>query len=153
MAEPGADLVIGLGNPLRQDDGVAWQLLEELEASGMAATDLRICQQLLPELAAELAGRPRVLFVDAALGIAEPRLEPLEPDPLGAAHPHQLTPAGLLALGRHLFAAAPAAAILLVPGSRFGHGPGLSAPLRRQLPAARALLRGWLQGGRGPCTN
>ncbi|MFM7675169.1 MAG: hydrogenase maturation protease [Synechococcus sp.] len=152
MAERRVDLVIGLGNPLRQDDGVAWRLLEELEGSG-TAPDLRLCQQLLPELAVELAGRPRVLFVDAALGIGPPRLERLEPDPLGAAHPHQLTPAGLLALGRHLFAAAPSAAIMLVLGSRFGHGPDLSARLRQQLPAARALLRSWLQEEGGPCTN
>jgi hydrogenase maturation protease len=151
--------VIGLGNPLRQDDGVAWQLLQELEddpgSPRTAHASLRICRQLLPELAAELPLQGRVLFVDAWLqpGGQEPRLEVLTPDPLGAAHLHQLTPAGLLALGHQLFGVAPSASILLVPGRRFGHGTELSAPLRRRLPAARALLRGWLREGAGPCTN
>jgi hydrogenase maturation protease len=168
------DLVIGLGNPLRQDDGVAWQLLQELEADPdnpqAAQATLRICRQLLPELAAELPLQGRVLFVDAWLQPEgqEPRLEALAPDPAGVADPHQLTPAGLLALGEQLFAAHPAAAILLVPGSAFGHGEGLSPSVRRQLPDARRLLRQWLAAGevkpmepseqtgparQGPCTS
>ncbi len=70
MAEGGADLVIGIGNPLRGDDGVGWWLAERAEMSPPAtptgaALLVRAVQQLTPELSEELAGARRVLFIDA----------------------------------------------------------------------------------------
>jgi Ni,Fe-hydrogenase maturation factor len=64
VAEGGADLVIGIGNPLRGDDGVGWWLAERAETLKPTPRVLRV-QQLTPELAAELAAARRVLFIDA----------------------------------------------------------------------------------------
>ena len=63
---PGAaSLVIGIGNPLRGDDGIGWRLAARLPAQpGLA---VRCRQQLTPELAADLAAVQRVLFLDAWL--------------------------------------------------------------------------------------
>ena len=60
-----ASLVIGIGNPLRGDDGIGWRL-----AAGLAARPglaVRCQQQLTPELAAELAAVERLLLLDAWL--------------------------------------------------------------------------------------
>ncbi len=65
-----ADLVIGIGNPLRGDDGVGWWLAERAEQLPPAtptgsALLVRAVQQLTPELSGELAAVRRVLFIDA----------------------------------------------------------------------------------------
>ncbi len=70
MAEGGADLVIGIGNPLRGDDGVGWWLAERAEQLPPGTPTrgpllVRTVQQLTPELAAELTDVRRVLFIDA----------------------------------------------------------------------------------------
>ncbi len=157
------DLVIGIGNPLRGDDGVGWRLAEPLEARRRAAVRptlaVRMVQQLTPELVAELAGAGRVLFVDAwrAPAGAVPLLRPLAPEGAAGAgqgagvgvFSHALAPADLLALAERLQGCAPPAWELLVPAFAFEHGSELSPSLRRALPRARALLRAWCHAGRG----
>ncbi len=61
-----ASLVIGLGNPLRSDDGIGWRLAAQLPAR--AGLVVRCRQQLTPELAEDLAAAERVLLLDACLG-------------------------------------------------------------------------------------
>ncbi len=70
VAEGGADLVIGIGNPLRGDDGVGWWLAERAEQLPPGTPTkgpllVQTVQQLTPELAAELTDVRRVLFIDA----------------------------------------------------------------------------------------
>lgn len=148
------DLVIGIGNPLRGDDGVGWRLAEELGPPHQAV------HQLTPECAALLAGAERVLFVDAWCA------EPLPSAPLlaellpadtrltaaaGSAFSHHLSPEALLAISQQLYGRCPQAWQLLVPAAQFGHGEGFSAQLLALLPQARALLQQWLQ--EALCTN
>jgi hydrogenase maturation protease len=66
FAAPGGDLVIGIGNSLRSDDGVGWRLARRAEHWRPEA-QVRSVQQLTPELAVELAAASRVLFIDAWL--------------------------------------------------------------------------------------
>ena len=81
---------------------------------------------------------------------ATPSLGPLRPagaEPggeLGVAAGHALEPAALLAMASLFADAPPPAWLLLVPAFAFAHGTVWSAALRRQLPAARLLLEGWL---------
>jgi len=61
-------LIVGYGNPLREDDGIGWRAAELLQrnlAPGMA--DVLECHQLVPELAAQLEGASIVIFLDAAV--------------------------------------------------------------------------------------
>ncbi len=144
MAGPSRSLVIGIGNPLRSDDGVGWRLAEEV--GGLAV------HQLTPELAAELSRVDRVLFVDAwqvppgplLRGRFQPCLRAVAPGAGGLGSSHRLEPAELLALAAALYQAQPEAQELLLPARDFAHGTRLSPPLRRQLPRARRLLRQWL---------
>ncbi|MFM8966955.1 MAG: hydrogenase maturation protease [Vulcanococcus sp.] len=136
-------LVIGIGNPLRGDDGVGALLAEQ--AGG------RSVQQLTPELAEKLAGLEAVLFIDAWLAPAgaEPQLIELRPagsDGGADSSPqsHRLEPAARLALSQRLYGRAPRAQLLLVPATAFEHGTVLSAELRAALPQALALLHRWL---------
>ena len=82
---PASSLLIGIGNPLRGDDGVgpwlvetwgrrrAWRGAVHGAQRGeggdlLARLQVRVVDQLVPELAAELAAVRRVLFVDAWRG-------------------------------------------------------------------------------------
>jgi hydrogenase maturation protease len=154
-------LVIGIGNPLRGDDGVGWQLAEEL------GDPHRSVHQLTPECAALLLGCDRVLFVDASWpaegdpGSSGPmqaapapslRRWPLGPSGLGAAPAaaraaglsHHLSAEALLAIAAELYDQRPEAWQLLLPAADFAHAEGLSPSLRALLPEARRLLQRWL---------
>lgn len=152
-------LVIGIGNPLRGDDGVGALLAEQAamltaaEPGGPVA--VRSVQQLTPELAEELARLEAVLFIDAWLAPAGalPQLIEVssagsngESHTAGAPGSHQLAPAALLAVSQALYGRAPEAQLLLVPAQAFEHGMVLSPALKAALPQARVLLRQWLSG-------
>jgi hypothetical protein len=66
---PESILVIAWGNPLREDDGVAWHVLEALRAlrphPALPALHLRHAHQLVPEMAECVSRATGVVFVDA----------------------------------------------------------------------------------------
>ena len=66
---PDAVLVIAWGNPLREDDAVAWHVLEALRRlqprQSLPALHLRHAQQLTPEMAECVSRAAGVVFVDA----------------------------------------------------------------------------------------
>ena len=129
-------LVIGIGNPLRGDDGVAHRVLELLDGGGVA---LLAVHQLLPEMAPEIAGLRSVTFVDADLTAAEATLTRM--DEARAASPifgHSFGPAGLVGLSRRLYGFAGAAFVCRVPVKTFEAGWLLSG--RAQAGATRAAL-------------
>ena len=134
-------IVIGIGNRIRQDDGIGLLVVESLERSdGVEAIAVH---QLTPELAERLGRASRVLFVDASVDADEvglDRVHPAEPGGLG----HSLSPSGLLFLTEKLYGGAPEGWALSIPGTSFGIGEGLSEEAESLLPAARALIAVWL---------
>lgn len=154
------NLLIGIGNPLRGDDGVGRLLAEEWEAvvddkAVDVALRVRSVHQLTPELVADLAGVDRVLFIDAWLSPAAPAAPELQRLPASAPrsvacgeaalNSHHLTAAQLLTLARSLWHADPEAAMLRIPATDIAHGTRLSVAMELQLPAARRLVRQWLE--------
>lgn len=135
-------LIIGIGNPLRRDDG-AGPLVAASDWS-MVEVEAVAVHQLVPELAEAIARADRVVFVDAAVGpdqgVAWRRLDPSVAWELG----HALDPAGLLGLAAVLYDRVPDAFLLTVPGEDFSHGEGLSATASRHCERARETLRSWL---------
>lgn len=134
-------LVIGIGNRIRQDDGIGPLLVESIEPPDDVETIA--VPQLTPELAERLRAADRVLFVDASLlgdGVRIDPLRPAEPGGIG----HALGPSGLLALTEKLYGRAPDAWALSIPGRSFGLGEELSSEAESLLPEAKALLAEWL---------
>jgi len=141
-------LLIGYGNPLRQDDGLGWHIAMAIEALDLPGLQVLAAQQLTQELAAPMALAEAVVFVDAAYGIAPLALKPLHhnpqaPDPGPQTWSHQLTPQALLMLAGELYGHQPAALQLLVPAQWDGHGEGFSPCAAAALPTAMALVVGW----------
>ncbi|MFN9546367.1 MAG: hydrogenase maturation protease [Cyanobacteriota bacterium] len=154
------DLLIGIGNPLRGDDGVGALLVEELARQGSVScppgAEFKAVHQLTPELAVAVAAAGRVLFVDAWANPdrAEPWIESLLPRQRDGEEPenggpggHGWGPLALVSLAELLYGWQGQAALLRVPAFSFPHGSAFSAPLEQALPMARHLLHRWLKGG------
>jgi hydrogenase maturation protease len=145
---PDAVLVIAWGDPMREDDGVAWHVLEGLRTlrprRGRPPLHLRHAHQLGPEMAECVSRAAGVVFVDACRD-GEPgqvRSQPVAPaagwNPLA----HSLSPQGLLLYAEELFGRAPEAVVVSIAGERFGAGETLSPVVRRAIPRAiRAIVR------------
>ncbi len=136
-------MIIGYGNPLREDDG-AGRHAAELVRRSLAPDVARVieCHQLTPELALEVEDASLVIFLDAALG-RDPGAIALR-DVLRAessAWSHQLTPAQLLSLAEN----APPAYAITCGVSSTGWHEGLTAQgvnsAAKMAAAALTLLR------------
>ena len=151
MAEidcPESVLVIAWGNPLREDDGVAWHVLEGLRGlqprPWLPAMHLRHAHQLTPEMAECISRAAGVVFVDACRDGApgEVRCAPVVPAASSNPLAHSVTPQTLLLYAEGLYGHAPQAAVVTITGERFGMGEGLSPAVRRAVPCAiRAVVR------------
>jgi Ni,Fe-hydrogenase maturation factor len=170
-------LVIACGNTLRGDDGagpaVGELLVAELEGTG---AEVVVVGQLLPELALDASRSGRVVFVDAAADVpaGSVSVRPVHPEqgapgagdgdgggePPGSAgrvpggarrspdpFSHGIGPEDVLRLARDLYAAGPEGVLVSVGAASFEPGDGLSATVRRAIPAAvRAAVRAAEEG-------
>lgn len=142
-------LILGYGNPDREDDGVAWHILQKLahhfnqpittmdglefghqsgHASSPASPDLAFALQLTPEMAEVLAQYHHVCFVDAHTGAypEEIRLVQLEPGYQSSPFTHHLTAESCLSLAQTLYGHAPGGLLVSIRGYSFGYGVELS---------------------------
>ena len=140
--------MIAWGNPLREDDGVAWHVLEALRGlpprPWLPAMRLRHAHQLTPEMADCVSRAAGVVFVDARRDgrPGEVRCEAVAPAAGSNPLAHSVSPQALLLYAETLFGRAPEAVVVSVAGERFGMGEGLSPVVRRAVPRAiRAILR------------
>lgn len=140
-------LVIALGNPLREDDGVGWAVARAL--GGPVDTRVLVVQQLAPELAQEVSRAGNVVFVDARRDgpAGEVRTMALAPGVAEHGLTHDLDPATLLYFAKALYGRAPKAWLVSVAGEHFGLGDALSATVERAVPEAAQLVRALVQRG------
>jgi hydrogenase maturation protease len=144
-------LIIGIGNPLRGDDGLGWHAVEKLsELFWREEAETLICHQLTPELAETVARASRVIFIDAHIGspagmIRVNRLTSASPPdwPLT----HCLDPQALLQYCHAIYQTWPEAWAISMAGASYDYSEALSAPVKSQLPllvglATEAVLQG-----------
>ena len=142
-------LLIGYGNPLREDDGVGWRVIEaidnwQLTIDNPSTSSGQVCQlstvathQLLPELAEEVSAAELVVFVDASVEGEPGQIMVREILPVAqemGAFTHHFDPAGLLAYARDLYGRFPRAYLVTITAVQLGYGEGLSAAVEAALP-------------------
>ena len=154
-------LLIGYGNPDRQDDGLAWHVLVELAhrlkrpipdspEEGFLPEelnpDLWFTLQLTPEMSESFAQYERLCFIDAHTGNIEENilLRPVEDSPASSAFTHHLTPAACLALTHSLYQKEPEAVLLSIRGFLFGFSRELSDQAEELVSPAVNVLEDWL---------
>ena len=156
--------MIACGNPLRGDDGVAWEVARALGDSALAAgggeIEILAVHQLTPELADGVSRAETVIFVDAGVDAGaragEILLREVEIEPASVVRrsefSHSVGPAELMAVAREIYGRAPANAFLLtINGGAFEICEMLSEPARRAIPRAveeiETLCRHFLRVG------
>jgi hydrogenase maturation protease len=153
-------LILGYGNPDREDDGVAWHILRALtQELGLPAPtsyedefpvndrlDFGFHLQLTPEMAEEIAAYERVCFVDAHMGdIPQPvRMIPVESKFQHSPFTHHLTAQSLVSMCENIYGKRPDAALLSVRGYHFEFARELSPETGALVPEAVALIISWL---------
>ncbi len=113
-------LVIGYGNPGRQDDGLGPALIEKLEINKPDFMELESNYQLTVEDAFTVAQFGTVVFVDATLDGREPySFDHLNPGTDGSVTSHAISPQTVLSLACTLFQAETKAYLLGIRGYEF----------------------------------
>lgn len=152
---PAATLVIGWGNPSRGDDALGPLFVERLQAElGELPVAWLTDFQLQPEHALDLAGRQRVLFVDASASCDAPfTVTPLQAERDASFTTHAMSPAAVLQVWRDLQAGTPPLCTLLaIRGHHFELGAPPGAAALANLEQALQWGRGWVMGGGAvPC--
>ena len=153
-------LLIGYGNPDREDDGVAWHILRAISLKlGLDAPqsyedefpeskqiDFAFYLQLTPEMAEDISEYEYVCFIDAHTGsIPEVvRLIDVESEFQHSPFTHHLTPQSLLSMCETLYKKKPDAALLSVLGHRFLFTRQLSEETTELVPQAVDLIWNWM---------
>ena len=144
------DVVIGIGNPLRGDDGIGPRVAGELAPT--SSVEVRVVHQLTPDMALWLKDAARVLFVDAGVDGEAARVRRIHPSSRGVVG-HSLSPEALLGWTEWVYERAPEAWLLAVPGRSFDVAEGLSREVERAVPAAVEAARTWIRGEPGGRTR
>lgn len=151
-------LVIGYGNPDRQDDGVGWHILRNLAlrvgetipddpgASIEVETDLvdlMFILQIYPELAETISHYDRVCFVDAHTADIPEKISWIKLSPEYEKSPltHHMSPRTVLSISATIYDKIPEAILVSVRGFHFEFERELS-PKTAQL-AEEATERIW----------
>lgn len=148
-------LIIGIGNPSRGDDALGPAAIDAIallieQHPEWDAVELVTDFQLQIECVTDLAGRRRIVFIDAAAsGAATFAFDALAPRADASISTHALSPASLLTVFRNFHGTdAPPSYLLAIRGFDFDLGVPLSDAARSNLQAALAMLAQWLTGQR-----
>lgn len=139
-------LIFAWGNPSRGDDALGPLLVERIAALRLPGVECLTDFQLQVEHALDLAGRSRILFVDASVAAAPPfAVSVIEPAHDASFTTHAMTPQAVMQVYVDLHDAAPPPCTLLaIRGERFELGETPGAAAQQNLDAAVAWVRDWL---------
>ena len=122
-------LLLAIGNSARGDDGLGWAFASSLEHKGIFPGDIFLRFQLQIEDAELCTHYPYVFFVDAwKTEPASPLIDwrPCRPAPDTSFTTHAVSPQAILQICQDLYGYTPEAHLLLLKGTCWELGEGLS---------------------------
>jgi len=141
-------LLVGIGNSGRSDDGLGWAFLDRIQEEAAFDGQVEYRYQLQVEDAALISAVKHVIFVDSYSGelpdgFQLARCEPLRERPFTT---HVLPPGVVLSLCRDLYGRAPRADTLLIQGTCWDLGIGMSPAAERRLENALRFFESHWRG-------
>ena len=148
ISEPGASsrrkarvLILGYGNPGRQDDGLGPAAVAEIESMRLPNTTAFENYQLNIEDAMDVAGHDVVWFVDAAKAGPSPyAVREVLPAASIEFTSHLVRPEAILAIARQCYGRSPQAFVLAIRGYEFAFIEALTPGATDNLRDALAML-------------
>lgn len=154
-------LLIGYGNPDREDDGVAWHILRGVaDFFGLIIPDtldedlIKVDDklhflfdlQLIPEMTYDMAEYSRICFVDAHTGALENDLniQTLDRKFQNSPLTHHMTPQTILSILEQTFNHKPEAILVSVRGYQFGFENFLSPRTKKLADEAIKKISQWI---------
>lgn len=154
-------LLIGYGNPDREDDGVAWHILRGVaDFFGLSIPDIldedliKVDEklhflfdlQLIPEMTYDMAQYSRICFVDAHTGALKNDLNIQKLDRKFQNSPltHHMTPQTILSILDQTFNHKPEAILVSVRGFQFGFENFLSPRTKKLATEAIERISQWI---------
>ena len=140
-------LLLAIGNSARGDDGLGWAFASSLEYKGIFPGDIFLRFQLQIEDAELCTHYPYVFFVDAwKTDIDSPsvNLQPCTPAPDTSFTTHAVSPQGILQVCQDLYGHIPEAHLLLLKGTSWELGEGLSPEGEKSLREGCAFFENYL---------
>jgi hydrogenase maturation protease len=136
-------LIIGIGNPLRSDDGLGWAVVEHLSQQCDTNCDIHMVHQLTPDVAQWMADANLVIMIDAShQGEAgELHIRPLSSAQPGAVGTHHTTPEELAALTTVIYGRCAPVVLVSLTGADFSIGEHLSAVISQKLSLVGEVVR------------
>ena len=157
-------LLLGYGNPDREDDGVAWHVLKGV-AGGLGITvppspdhpfetfdgriELIFMLQLVPEISEEISRYDAVCFIDAHTGEIEAGVRAIRIDPKFQNSPftHHLTPQSCLELANSIYKSRPEGYLVSIRGFSFQFVEELTPDTTRYAKSAINIILEWINTG------
>ena len=133
-------LVLGLGNPLRGDDGAGTRAIQLLEARGLSGR-AQLAHELraVPEMAEQVAAASRLIVIDVRGDLPAGRIDVRQlaagDDLARSTVTYGVSPDDLLSLADSLYGVDVPGFVLTVGGAAFGPGLGLSPAVEEAIPA------------------
>lgn len=141
-------LVLGYGNPGRQDDGLGPAAAQAIDDWHLPGVNVEANYLLNIEDAALAAEHDEVLFIDASVnGPAPFEIRPLEPAGTMTFTSHLVPPETVLAICQQCFGRVPRAWLLAIRGYEFELIEELTDRAKENLTQALAQVRNWLEPG------
>ena len=136
-------LILGYGNPGRQDDGLGPAAVAAIEGMGLPNLTAFDNYQLNIEDAIDVAAHDIVWFIDAArTGPSPYSVRALSPSPAIEFTSHIVRPEAILGIARQCYGGAPQAFLLAIRGYEFEFIEALTPAAMDNLDAALAMLAG-----------
>ena len=147
-------LVLGYGNPGRQDDGLGPAVSAQIDALGWPHVTAYDNYQLNIEDALEVADHDVVWFVDATKTGPSPfAIAPIAPAESLEFTSHFVRPEAILALADRYYGATPQAFLLAIRGYAFEFIEALTPAAADNLQRAVAMLKDQLRSGQTSVTS
>ena len=154
-------LLIGYGNPDREDDGVAWHILKGLAkyfaidfpdalseeiVNSHPKLHFLFDLQLIPEMSYDMKDFDRICFIDAHTGALENDLnfQILERKFQKSPLTHHMTPQTVLSILDSTFDVQPEAVLISVRGFQFGFSNKLSIKTQKLADQAIIEISNWI---------
>lgn len=139
-------LVVGIGNPLRCDDGLGMLLAGQIAQRNIPGVTVITSQLLNLELLEDALGYAKILVIDASAvgeGLVFKKIQVIQNAP--AASSHHLSPEFFLAMARELYEKDLNLYVCSLRGYNFEVGNTLSPQVLGLLPQALAEIEAFLK--------